>query len=57
MYIKRKLSCLFFFKYLSFETMVLLLMMMDQDFDELELYFDHAMDDQVEQEYNHRQIY
>ncbi len=30
---------------------------MDRDFDELELYFDHAMVDQVGQEYNHRQIY
>jgi len=30
---------------------------MHRDFDELELYFDHAMVDQVEQEYNHRRIY
>jgi hypothetical protein len=30
---------------------------MHRDFDELELYFDPAMVDQVEQEYNHRRIY
>ncbi len=41
------------FKYLLFEVLFL----MHRDFDELELYFDHAMVDQVEQEYNHRRIY
>ncbi len=41
------------FKYLLFQVLFL----MNRDFDEPELYFDHAMVDQVEQEYNHRQIY
>jgi hypothetical protein len=41
------------FKYLLFEVLFL----MHRDFDELELYFDPAMVDQVEQEYNHRRIY
>ena len=31
--------------------------MMSEGFDELELYFDDTMVDQVEQEYNHKQIY
>ncbi len=43
----------FVFKYRSFEVLFL----MHRNFDELELYFDHAMVDQVEREYNHRQIY
>jgi hypothetical protein len=45
--------CFCVFKYLSFQVLFL----MHRDFDELGLYFDHAMVDQVEQEYNHRQIY
>jgi len=40
-------------KYLLLQVLFL----MHRDFDELGLYFDHAMVDQVEQEYNHRQIY
>lgn len=50
MYTKRMF---FVFKYLMFEVLFL----MYRDFDELELYFDHAMVDQVGQEYNHRRIY
>ncbi len=41
------------FKYRLFEVCFL----MYRDFDELELYFDHAMVYQAGREYNHRQIY
>ncbi len=56
---QKKKEQMFFFleKILYIQKIFKKSMMWDEEFDELELYFDYAMVDQAEQEYSHKQIY